>query len=35
MCTMPRPYPGEFREDVIRAAHNCEPGVRIKHLAAD
>jgi transposase-like protein len=35
MCTMPRPYPSEFREDVIRVARNREPGVRIKDVAAD
>jgi transposase len=32
---MPRPYPKEFREDVIRVARNREPGVRIKDIAAD
>ena len=32
---MPRPYPREFREDVIRVARNREPGVRIKDIAAD
>lgn len=35
MCTMPRPYPREFREDVIRVARDREPGVRIKDVAAD
>jgi transposase len=35
MCTMPRPYPKEFREDVIRVARNREPGVRVKDIAAD
>jgi transposase-like protein len=35
MCTVPRPYPREFREDVIRVARNREPGVRIKGIAAD
>jgi transposase-like protein len=35
MCTMPRPYPREFREDVIRVARSREPGVRIKDVAAD
>ena len=28
MFTMPKPYPREFREDVIRVARNREPGVR-------
>jgi transposase-like protein len=32
---MPRPYPREFREDVIRVARNREPGVRIKDVASD
>jgi transposase len=35
MYTMPRPYPREFREDVIRVARNREPGVRVKDIAAD
>jgi transposase len=35
MFTMPKPYPREFREDVIRVARNREPGVRIKDIAAD
>jgi transposase len=35
MCTMPRPYPREFREDVVRVARNRGPGVRIKDIAAD
>ena len=32
---MPKPYPKEFREDVVRVALNREPGVRIKDIAAD
>jgi transposase-like protein len=35
MFTVPKPYPKEFREDVIRVARNREPGVRIKDIAAD
>ena len=35
MCIMSRPYPREFREDVIRVARNRELGVRIKDIAAD
>jgi transposase len=35
MFTMPRPYPREFREDVIRVARNREPDVRIKDIAKD
>ncbi len=32
---MPRPYPREFREDVIRVARNRGPGVHLKDIAAD
>ena len=32
---MPKPYPREFREDVVRVARNREPGVRVKDIAAD
>ncbi len=32
---MPKPYPRELREDVIRVARTREPGVRIKDIAAD
>jgi transposase-like protein len=35
MCIVPKPYPREFREDVIRVARNREPGVRIKDIATD
>jgi hypothetical protein len=36
MCPMPRPHPrSSVREDVIRIAHNREPGVRIEDVAAD
>jgi transposase-like protein len=35
MHTMPRPYPKEFREDVIRVARNREAGVHLKDIAAD
>jgi transposase-like protein len=35
MFIMPRPYPKEFREDVIRVARNREPGVHLKDVAAD
>jgi transposase len=35
MLSMPRPYPREFREDVIRVARNREPDVRIKDIAKD
>ena len=32
---MPKPYPKEFREEVVRVARNREPGVRIKDVAHD
>jgi transposase-like protein len=35
MFTMPKPYPREFREDVIRVARNREPDVMLKTIAKD
>src|SRR3546814_14583879 len=35
MCTVPKPYPKEFRDDVVRVARNREPGVHLKQVAAD
>ena len=32
---MPKPYPREFREDVIRVARNREPDVLLKTIASD
>ncbi len=32
---MPKPYPREFREDVVRVARNREPGVHLKQIAVD
>ena len=32
---MPKPYPREFREDVIRVARNREPDVLLKTVAAE
>src|SRR6476660_455573 len=32
---MARPYPKEFRDDVVRVARNCEGGVTIEQIAAD
>ncbi|MGY3200277.1 transposase [Streptomyces sp. TE5632] len=31
---MPKPYPKEFREDVVRVARNREPGVTLEQIAA-
>jgi transposase len=35
MRTMPKPYPKEFREDVVRVARGREPGVTLEQIAAD
>ncbi|WTI41946.1 IS3 family transposase [Streptomyces sp. NBC_00589] len=32
---MPKPYPEEFREDVVRVARNRGPGVTLEQVAAD
>ena len=32
---MPKPYPREFREDVVRVARSREPGMLLKQIAAD
>lgn len=32
---MPRPYPQEFRNDVVRVARNREDGVTIEQIATD
>ena len=32
---MPRPYPREFRDDVVRVARNREDGVTIEQIATD
>lgn len=32
---MPKPYPPEFREDVVRVARSREPGQLLKDIAAD
>ncbi|EFG79839.1 transposase [Mycobacterium parascrofulaceum ATCC BAA-614] len=32
---MPRPYPQEFRDDVVRVARNREDGVTVEQIAAD
>src|SRR3954447_27034697 len=35
MFTVPKPYPKEFREDVVQVARNREPGQHLKQIAAD
>jgi hypothetical protein len=30
MCTVPKPFPKEFREDVVRVARNRDPGQSLK-----
>ncbi len=32
---MPKPYPEEFRDDVVRVARNREAGVTIEQIAKD
>jgi len=32
---MPKPYPREFRDDVVRVAREREPGVTLEQVAAD
>ena len=32
---MPKPYPSEFRDDVVAVAQRREPGVMIKQVAED
>ena len=32
---MPKPYPREFRDDVIRVARGRKPNVQLKTIAAD
>ena len=35
MCTVPKPFPKEFRDDVVNVARNREPGQTIKQIATD
>jgi transposase-like protein len=35
MCTVPKPYPREFRDDVVNVARSREPGQSLKQIAAD
>ena len=35
MYPVPKPYPQEFRDDVVRVARNREPGTHLKQVAAD
>ena len=35
MHTVPKPYPKEFRADVVNIARGREPGQTIKQIAAD
>lgn len=35
MFTVPKPFPKEFRDDVIRVARNRETGQHLKQMAAD
>ena len=35
MYTVTKPYPNEFRDDVVRVARNREPGVELSQIAKD
>ena len=35
MDPVPKPYPKEFRDDVVRVARNREPGQPLRQIAAD
>jgi transposase len=35
MFTVPKPYPKEFRDDVVNVARSREPGQQLKQIAAD
>ena len=35
MCTMPKPYPKEFRQNVVEAARAREAGTTLKEIAKD
>lgn len=35
MYTVTKPYPKEFRDDVVRVARNREPGVELSQIAKD
>jgi transposase len=32
---VPKPYPGEFRDDVVRVARDRDPGVTVEQIARD
>ncbi|PRY06859.1 transposase-like protein [Kineococcus rhizosphaerae] len=32
---MPKPYPREYRDDVVRVARDRDPGVTLEQIAAD
>jgi transposase-like protein len=35
MCVVPKPYPREFRDDVVRVARSRGPDVRLAQIAKD
>ncbi|QBJ96324.1 transposase [Rhodococcus sp. ABRD24] len=35
MYPVPKPYPKEFRDDIVRVARGREPGQQLKQIAAD
>ncbi|PRY07896.1 hypothetical protein CLV37_1263 [Kineococcus rhizosphaerae] len=32
---MPKPYPREYRDDVVRVARDRDPGMTLEQIAAD
>jgi transposase len=35
LVIVPKPYPREFRDGVLRVARNREPGVTVEQIATD
>jgi transposase len=35
MCAVPKPFPKEFRDDVVNVARNRGPGVTLRQIAED
>jgi transposase len=35
MFTVPKPYPQEFRDDVVNVVRNRDPGQHLRQIAAD
>ena len=35
MCAVPKPFPQEFRDDVVRVARGRDPGTTLRQVAED